>query len=246
MTHTLAAPTPTGGRWQEATGESDVNLLQCGEACRASRATARRQKLVSVARTLFAEQGFHGTGVAQLAAVSGIKVGQIYRDFADKEAIVAEIVGTDLSTFLHEDEIAQAVQTGDIGAIRAWLKMFVQCGKDADSRRLMPEIIAEAARNDRIKAIAHDINRRVKSALMTALTAVAPRPEQVEAREELADIILTISAGIMHRRVADPDFDEAAAYARLNALVERSIDRLLDNGTYLNLQNNHCGFVTAG
>lgn len=206
---------------------------------------ARREKLVAVARTLFAEHGFHGTGVAQIAAVSGIKVGQIYRDFADKEAIVAEIVEGDLTTFLHEAEVAQAIETGDVDALRAWLRMFLQCGKDVDSRRLMPEIIAEAARNERIKAIAHNINRRVKQALMRALTGLAPRPDQAESRAELAEMVLTIGAGIMHRRIADPDFDDVTAYDRLTTLVERWVDQLLDSRAYPRLQNNHCGFVAV-
>lgn len=222
-----------------------MNLLQCGAACRASKATERRKKLVSVARTLFAEHGFHGTGVAQIAAVSGIKVGQIYRDFADKEAIVAAIVETDLATFLHEAEIEQAVETGNVDAIRAWLRMFLQCGRDIESRQLMPEIIAEAARNDRIKAIAHGINRRVKQALILSLTGLAPRPDQAESRAELAEMILTVGAGIMHRRVADPDFDEASAYSRLMTLVERWVDQLLDSPAYPGLQKNHCGFVAV-
>lgn len=199
-----------------------------------------------MARKLFAEHGFHNTGVAQLAAVSGIKVGQIYRDFADKEAIVAEIVESDLTTSLHEAEIAEAVETGDVDAIRAWLRLFLQCGRDVDARRLMPEILAEAARNERIKAIAHTINRRVKRALMQALGALAPRPEQAESRAQLADIILTIGAGIMHRRIADPDFDDVAAYNRLTLLVETAIDQLLDNPAYPEPKMNHCGLVTSG
>lgn len=222
-----------------------MNLLQCEVACRASKATARREKLVAVARTLFAEHGFHGTGVAQIAAVSGIKVGQIYRDFADKEAIVAAIVEGDLATFLHEAEIEQAVESGDIAAIRHWLQMFLQCGRDLESRQLMAEIIAEAARNDRIKTIAHDVNRRVKQALLRSLTGLAPRPEQAESRAELAEMIMTIGAGIMHRRIADPDFDDATAYRRLTTLVERWVDQLLDSRTYPSLQKNHCGFVAV-
>ncbi len=221
-----------------------MNLLQCGDACRASRAAARREKLVTVARKLFSENGFHGTGVAQLAAVSGIKVGQIYRDFADKEAIVAEIVDTDLRAFLHEAEIAEAVQGGDIVAIRAWLRMFIRCGEASEARALMPEILAEAARNDRIKAIAHTINRRVKRALVQAIAALAPHPEQTDARAALADLILTLGAGIMHRRIADPDFDENAACRRLVALVDGSIDELLAGSAYPGLKMDHCGFVT--
>ena len=71
-----------------------------------SRADARRDKLLDAARTLFAERGFHSTGVAQIASASGVKVGQIYRDFANKEEIVAAIAVRDLEQFLAEDEEA--------------------------------------------------------------------------------------------------------------------------------------------
>lgn len=222
-----------------------MNLLQCREECRASRAVARREKLVAVARRLFSENGFHGTGVAQIAAESGIKVGQIYRDFADKEAIVAAIVEHDLRLFLLEAEIAQAVESGDTAAICDWLRMFMRCGEASEARALMPEILAEAARNDRIKGIAHTINPRVKRALVQALTALAPHPGQAETRADLAELILTIGAGIMHRRIADPDFDEEAAYRRLGGLVEGAIDRMIGSGPAPILRNDHCGFVAA-
>ncbi|WP_242193017.1 TetR/AcrR family transcriptional regulator [Sphingomonas hankookensis] len=241
----MAARTPPERMWQEVTGESNVNLLQCGEACRASRAVARREKLVTVARKLFSEHGFHGTGVAQIAAESGIKVGQIYRDFADKEAIVAEIVENDLRLFLHEAEIAQAVERRNIAAIRDWLRMFMRCGEASEARALMPEILAEAARNDRIKGIAHTINRRVKQALVQALTALAPHADQANARGELAETILTWGAGIMHRRIADPDFDDEAAYRQMSAHVDATIDQMIATAPYPILQKEHCGFVTA-
>ncbi len=204
-----------------------MNLLHCGDACRASRAVARREKLVSVARKLFADHGFQGTGVAQLAAVSGIKVGQIYRDFDDKEAIVAEIVESDLSTFLHEAELSAAVESGDVPAIRKWIQLFVQCEGSRDARTLMPEIIAESARNARIACISHAIHHRVKTALNIAIEALAPRPEQAERRAQLADLILTVGAGMMHRRIADPDFDQNATRMRMLTLIDRLIDDLL-------------------
>ncbi len=231
--------------WQEVIGESDVNLLQCGDACRASRAVARREKLVAVARKLFSENGFHGTGVAQLAAVSGIKVGQIYRDFTDKEAIVAEIVESDLAAFLNDQEITDAIERRNIPAIRDWLCQFVRCDDDTESEPLIAEIMAEAARNDRIRAIAHSINRSVKTALARAVTALAPRPDQAEARDQLVDMILTMGAGLIYRRIGDPDFEEAATYRRLLAVLDRSIDELLADGPYSMLQKDDCGFVTG-
>ncbi|WP_443018235.1 helix-turn-helix domain-containing protein [Sphingobium sp. TKS] len=44
---------------------------------------------MATTRDLFVKRGFHQTGMAQIASSSGIAVGQIYRDFANKEAIIA-------------------------------------------------------------------------------------------------------------------------------------------------------------
>lgn len=69
-------------------------------AGRGERADNRRRHLLDVARRLFIDQGFHQTGVAQIAAESGIKVGQIYRDFASKEAIIAAICESNVEAWL--------------------------------------------------------------------------------------------------------------------------------------------------
>ena len=41
---------------------------------REERAEARRQALIDAARALFVKQGFHQTGMAELAAASGVKM----------------------------------------------------------------------------------------------------------------------------------------------------------------------------
>src|SRR3546814_10817567 len=58
---------------------------------RGPRSAARRQHILATTRDLFVKRGFHQTGMAQIASSSGIAVGQIYRDFANKEAIIAAI-----------------------------------------------------------------------------------------------------------------------------------------------------------
>lgn len=60
-----------------------------------NRAEHRRRLVTDTARKLFMNHGFHATGMAQLAKESGIAVGQIYRDFASKEDIVAAICNAD-------------------------------------------------------------------------------------------------------------------------------------------------------
>ncbi|KQM28023.1 hypothetical protein ASE57_06810 [Sphingomonas sp. Leaf11] len=197
-----------------------------------------------MARRLFAEQGFHGTGVAQLAAESGIKVGQIYRDFADKEAIVAAIVESDLAIFLNDQDMTRAIQTRDIPVLREWLREFLRCGSDGEPDPLFAEIMAEAARNDRIRVIAHSINRSVSGALMRVLVALAPDDSQAEERSRLCDMILTMGAGVLYRRIGDPDFEEAATFRRLIAVLDAHVDALIAPGPDPIFENNRCGFVT--
>ena len=221
-----------------------MNLLQCEEAGRAGRAAARREQLVSVARRLFAQQGFHGTGVAQLAAESGIKVGQIYRDFVDKEAIVAAIVESDLAVFLNDQDMTRAIDSRDVPALREWLREFLRCGSDGDPDPLFAEIMAEAARNARIRTIAHTINRSVCGALMRVLTALAPDQRHAEERSRLCDMILTMSAGVLYRRIGDPDFEEAETHRRLTAVLDAHIDALIAPKPDPIFENNRCGFVT--
>lgn len=53
---------------------------------------ARRDQIIAAARICFRKHGFHGAGMAEIAKLSQLSVGQIYRYFANKEAIIEEIV----------------------------------------------------------------------------------------------------------------------------------------------------------
>jgi TetR/AcrR family transcriptional regulator, repressor of fatR-cypB operon len=49
---------------------------------------AKREAILDAALALFAEQGFHGTAVPEIAKRAGIGAGTIYRYFPSKEAVV--------------------------------------------------------------------------------------------------------------------------------------------------------------
>src|SRR3982751_221809 len=96
------------------------------------RAAERRQLILDTARNLFVRNGFHGTGVAQIADASGVKVGQIYRDFSSKEDIIAAIALADLSQFLDEPTLNRAIDFDNTDAIRAWILAFVAYEDDIE------------------------------------------------------------------------------------------------------------------
>jgi AcrR family transcriptional regulator len=59
---------------------------------RAARADRRRAELVDVALRLFAERGFRGTTIADIATVSGTAHGLVYHYFRSKEELLAAIL----------------------------------------------------------------------------------------------------------------------------------------------------------
>lgn len=193
---------------------------------RPDRATERRTKVIATARTLFADHGFHGTGIAQIAAASGVRVGQLYRDFPNKEAIVAAIVEGDLIDFLDEAALGRAVEVGDLAVVRRWIGDFV-CGPAKHRNQLIPEICAEAARNDRIATIMAAVDARVRGDLKLALAAFAPGPDQADAVAVLADLILTLKIGLASQLATQPERDVGPLCARIEALIDAELGRLV-------------------
>jgi len=52
----------------------------------------RREQIVSTAAELFASRGFHGVSVGDLGAACGVSGPALYKHFASKEAILAEML----------------------------------------------------------------------------------------------------------------------------------------------------------
>ena len=190
-----------------------------------SRADQRRRHLLDVARRLFIEGGFHGTGIAQIACASGIKVGQIYRDFASKEDIIAAIAMMDLARFLNEAGLARAIAARDIAAIHDWVLAFVSPYDRAEDYLLIPEIMAEAVRNPRIAQAHREMHDRIRETMMAALAAYAPGETREMVRADLASFLLTLSAGLCQWTALEMRSGHTvdAPYGRFAAIVSREL-----------------------
>ncbi len=182
------------------------------------KALLRREKIVSAARRLFIANGFHATGVAQISKESGIAVGQIYRDFSSKEAIVAEIVRVDCLEFLADDELRQGIETSNADLVWAWIDAFIDSPPNG-SDPLFAEIVSESTRNDRVAAIFEGTREHVRHTMFAALEVLAPGDAFAENRKGLVNLILSISLGLMqHRFLSDPGDTKCAAELALKML----------------------------
>lgn len=182
---------------------------------------------MAAAKTLFVENGFHATGIAQIAEASGIKVGQIYRDFSSKEEIVAQIVENGMSDYLNRAALDSAIAAGDTDSVRRWIDRVVFVEHVPEEKRLLPDIMAEAGRNERIARVMQRCESRFRDGLRTALRVFAPDPEHDRAIERVAEAIQTIGFGLTNRQIAHPDLDVRPIADDLIRMVRREIDDLI-------------------
>src|SRR4051812_49814471 len=72
-------------------------------------AAARREQLLSVGRTLFAERGFDATSVEEIASVAGVSKPVVYEHFGGKEGLYAVVVDHEVSELFSRVEAALSI-----------------------------------------------------------------------------------------------------------------------------------------
>src|ERR1700712_1593960 len=70
----------------------------------------RREQLLDVGRTLFAEKGFEATSIEEIAARAGVSKPVVYEHFGGKEGLYAVVVDREMQSLL--DMVTSAL-TGD-------------------------------------------------------------------------------------------------------------------------------------
>lgn len=188
-------------------------------------AHARRERIISAARSLFAKRGFHGTGMAQIARSSEVLVGQIYRDFAGKEDLIAAIVERDVAELLDDPELAGAIAAGEAERLDSWIRRFIGRSLDKETRSVLADILSEATRDAKIAAIVTKAHNHMRDRLVLAAAVWSPAPGKEVARQELADLIMTAAGAIQHRQIFGVECDDATVTKMID-LVEAEVAKL--------------------
>lgn len=184
----------------------------------------RSDEILASIRHIFVEKGFDGASMQDLARAAGMSVGNFYRYFASKSAIIEAMVRRDMV------EMEQAFRliinsTNPMHTLRETLRMRVEGKECADDGALWAEITAAAIRKPEIR----DVVGRMGSDITRYMTAVFARAsglplDEAQARygAHAALIVMMVKASAMHRCETDvPQSD-------LTALILRTIDNTLD------------------
>ena len=168
---------------------------------------ARRQQILDAACDCVRQAGFHGASMAEIAKAAGLSVGQIYRYFENKEAIIAAIVAQDLAE-MREKFAEMESRPGDLlDAMTEHLPEAVDKCFDLRRASLTLEVLAEASRNPKVAAIlqAADAQERVYA---QAMLDRSRKPEWSDAEfQARCEAVGLLFDGMVIRAVNHPDTD---------------------------------------
>ncbi len=168
---------------------------------------ARRHQIQDAAATCFRRSGFHGASMAEIAKAAKMSVGQIYRYFENKEAIIEAIVEQDIAEkrekfaefYATEGDFARhMVETCTQAVERFW---------DPARAALELEVMAEAARNPKVAAILRrreEADKQVKAQFSDRIRRPGWSADEAERRGELIGMMFD---GMAMHSIGHPDRD---------------------------------------
>lgn len=185
----------------------------------------RIAEILGSIRKAFVEKGFDGASMQDLARSAGMSVGNFYRYFPSKDAIVEALVAWDMDEI--DRDFSQILQSPDpMGVLRHVLAEHVMESGCDDDGALWIEICAAAKRKPRIAEVSARmestiVDRLVRVFQLVTQTTDAARKQvfAVEARM----LVLLIKASKMQTT------DAADGDTELKQRVLRSIDDILNS-----------------
>jgi AcrR family transcriptional regulator len=138
-----------------------MNLtIPVGLAPDRSSADARAADILNRARQAFVEKGFDGASMQDLARAAGMSVGNFYRYFPSKAAIVAALVLADVDGM--DRDFGAIISSPDpMGNLRSVIRIHVEEHECREDGLLWAEITAAALRKPEIAAIIQGMEQRV-------------------------------------------------------------------------------------
>ncbi len=184
------------------------------EEPRSARREATRQRILDAARVVFAEKGVFGASIEDICEQAGFTRGAVYSNFADKDAILREVIEREHEALL--DHIAGSIDIVD------------------------EELAAAASLEAAVASLVNRIVRTIPSErevtlISTELEIVAVR------RPELAASFLVVNNAFRERLAAflvdalarvgrEPTIDPLDVIDAVKAIGERSVRRALIEG----------------
>ncbi|XTZ37830.1 TetR/AcrR family transcriptional regulator [Salmonella enterica] len=174
----------------------------------------RKNEIIESARRRFRASGFHAASMSQIATEAQLSVGQIYRYFASKDAIIEEMIRRIIDYRIAEME--DKTQTHHLPEVLAWRHTLSE-----DDDALMLEMAAESTRNPQVAAMMAEADARMFENACNHLQSTHPHltPSRVRCCVELMAVLME---GTTFRRLTPQKCDPAQLqqlYQEISAML---------------------------
>lgn len=198
-------------------GATQIESIKLPRPAKQQRDALRRNQIVAAAQHCVVKHGFHAASMAQIAERARMSVGQIYRYFPSKEAIVHAIV---------ERIVVKRLQWIDSSSEHEDLAQLITAllfdDNEKHDRVLLLEATVEATRNPAVAAIMRVAHRRLQLKAITELRRNYPHLSEREAAVRV-EFIAMLSEGTASRHLTERSGQTDA----LRALYHQVISSLL-------------------
>lgn len=187
------------------------------------KAQTRKNLLISAAKC-FAEKGFEGCSVADVAAEAKMSQGSLYVHFSGKEELFKCMIQQEH----HEAALKMSDLARETPSLQAIIDVLAKCICDVGfpiDHRLWVEILAVSARNESIRRSFLTSDRAMRNAFVELIEKTAERGE-VDKNLDFEAVSLWIYAlvdGFIARKAVDRGFNFETEMATFERLVRQAL-----------------------
>jgi AcrR family transcriptional regulator len=194
-------------------------MTTSGELTRAERQQLTRQRLLQAAQRVFAERGYAGATVPEIARVAGFTTGAVYSNFEGKEELFLTLMDKAMRTFAQRRADAMRGVTSTRERLRRAAAQWAQFLRDEpDAFLLLIEFWSYAVRHPQLRARfaerLADERARLASVLASAAegggAAISPA---AHIGADLAVVMQALGLGFALQQLADPEGNVAGSFA---------------------------------
>jgi AcrR family transcriptional regulator len=195
---------------------------------------SRTVEILMSIRNVFEQKGFDGASMQDLARAAEMSVGNFYRYFASKDAIIAAMVEHDLqevAQMFGEIRSSSDPRAAFLGSLR---REILQHNQSCDGS-LWTEIEAAANRRPEIGQITRRMESDVQRYLIETFAVIAGRPAaEMEARfAEHARLVIVIFKGTATQPGLTPELVDLAV-----STIDLLLDRIVAEAAGRDQQNH--------
>lgn len=200
-----------------------TNVVKIPRPPKELRDQARRDKILQATAVCVVRHGFHGASMAEIAETAGMSVGQIYRHYASKDAIIHAIVERIVESRLRW--IATTHTTPRSESADRMARIFVEGveHESRDDRVLMLEVMAEATRSPAVAKILRDADRRLRAKGVERVRTAYPNLTEAEASGRV-ELFAVLAEGTALRRVTGIRGEKELLVEVYREILERALE----------------------